>query len=120
MLFALTFIDKINNYFWSLGFFCIVIVAFGFYYIVYWFHPKLCKFFIEDAYRRFPMFTIYMIVTNGKNFCLGAIQSLLFNYYEIQMLLLLGVHFLVILIFVYSEVKYRFFRQSLMLYAFIF
>ena len=113
MLYFFNFVDKINAFVWLIFFFFATIHAFGSFYITYWLYPTLSSKFIDEAKRMLPSFTIYLITTNGKNFILAAIHSLLFTFYRAQMFSVLGVHILLIIILLYCETKYGIFKRAI-------
>ena len=115
-MFAWSYIDKFGNVLWALFFFILVLYTFSFFFVVYWFLKKLSKYAIEDCYRMFSSFVLFIIVWNCKNFIIGCVHSVNFDNYDLQINLITATELIVCIILILFQLVYSNFRQKLLCY----
>ena len=84
-----------------LSFWIVVVFTFAGYYLYFYLYGKLSKYFLVNNYRIKSAFASNMLTYAVRPFLKGAIHSLCYDHYEVQISLLFSIEVLTIIVLCY-------------------
>ena len=108
-MFSFNFTNKVYLSLFIFVMFFVIIFAFGGYYLLYYFHGKLSKYFLDNLYRVKGSFFMMSFIYGIRPFLKGVIHCELYHYNEVQLGLLMAIEFLTCIILVITQLYNRIF-----------
>ena len=97
-------------------FWIVVVFSIAGYYMYYYFYGPLSKYFLINNYRLKSAFTSNMIIYGMRPLVKGAVHSLCYHDYLLQISLLLTIELLTVIILCYFEMAYGTHRKKFVLF----